>query len=212
MSHEVTVLSSTKWAPSALRGNMGNIRQTSVLGTLSSDSHKRLPARCTPSWNILEGRYWTALRPAFLTTLDLYRCTRYTKRTDPQLTPSHLCQSSHTWKTPGRVLGVRTAFVSFISALSSIKPSNLVNKLETLGRLCLRIWDFSQTLTCQNRQSRLLYCYPQHRLHPSLQTYQPFPSGRLKLIKTWTICLKMAGSLQTDINIWLWLFKTNSIW
>lgn len=191
MSHEVTVLSCTKWAPSALRGNMRNIRQTSVLGTLSSDSDKRLPARCTPSWNILEGRYWTALKPASLTTLDLYRCTRYTKRTDPQLTPSHLCQSTHTWKTPGRVLGVRTAFVSFISAFSSITQQS-----------CLQTGDPRPPppqdlgfLTCQNRRPRLLYCYPQHRLHPSLQTFQPVPSGRLKLIKTWTICVKMAGRL-----------------
>lgn len=64
---------------------------------------------------------------------------------------------------------------------------------------------FSQTLTCQNSNARL-DCYLQHRLHPSLQTYQPAPSGRFRLIKTWTICLKMAGRLHTDIHIWLWLF------
>lgn len=144
--------------------------------------------------------------PNHSSLLYIYTIQLMYKANDPQLLiPLHLWQSSHTWKTQRLALGVRMSFVNFISAFSSTELSNLVNKLETLGCCFFRIWDFSQTLTCQSSNTRL-HRYPQHRLHPSLQTYQPAPSSRFRRIKTWTVCLKKASRLHTDSGIWPWLF------
>lgn len=133
--------------------------------------------------------------------------TVYTHHTpDVQRELIHSCWYHSTSANPhslGKLqdlLRVRVSFVNFISAFSSIESSNLVNKLEKLGCLFVKIWDLSR----QNSNTHL-DCYPQHRLHPSLQTYQPAASGRFRLTKTWTIRLKMAGRLHTNIGIWLWM-------
>lgn len=94
----VTVLIWTNWAPSARWVNMRNMNWTSVLGPLSTDTHKGVPVDCSPWWTILAGRYWLApnLHPKPLWTYCMNMpYTWCTELTDPQLLIAlHLCQSS----------------------------------------------------------------------------------------------------------------------